>query len=329
MATALGTDAPESDTSVTDESKTTTPPPGDTSATDESKTTNPPLGDTPATDENKTDATPKTNDWAAVRKQIANGDTAIENMLSRYGTLEEALKGGVEAQKQLRAKKGVTPITKDSTPEEIKAYREAYGIPEKADGYEINLPDGVIVGEVDKPLVDAFLEVAHEHNIPPAAANAIIAKQLELQNAMIEEQEAADEAAREATSAELLSPETGWGSEAKLNKNLINNMLEQAPEGVKDLIENARLADGTLLGNHAPTLKWLASVARELNPTATLTPGNTDNTVTSIQGRLTTLEKMMGDQKSDYWKGSSAAGLQEEYRLLVEKRDLITGKGKK
>lgn len=325
--TALSADIPDGEAPPNENN--TPPPDVGTPPTDNNT---PHTGEGTPTTENNTppgETPPKANDWAAVRKQIANGDTAVENMLSRYGTLEEALKGGVEAQKQLRSKKAVTPITKDSTPEEVKAYREAYGIPEKADGYEIDLPDGVIVGEVDKPLVDAFLEVAHEHNIPPAAANAIIAKQLALQNQMIEEQEAADEATREASIAELLSPETGWGSEAKLNKNLITNMLDQAPEGVKGLIENARLADGTLLGNHAPTLKWLASIARELNPTATLTPGNTDNTVSSIQGRLTALEKMMGDSKSDYWKGSSAPALQEEYRQLVAKRDLIAGKGKK
>lgn len=325
--TALSTDIPDGEAPPNENN---TPPP-DTGTPPADNNTPPPGDGTPPAENNTPPGgtPPKANDWAAVRKQIANGDTAVENMLSRYGTLEEALKGGVEAQKQLRAKKAVTPITKDSTPEEVKAYREAYGIPEKADGYEINLPDGVIVGEVDKPLVDAFLEVAHEHNIPPSAANAIIAKQLELQNKMIEEQEATDEADREAALGELQSPDTGWGSETKLNKNMINAMLDQAPEGVKDLVVNARLADGTLLANHAPTLKWLASVARELNPTATLTPGNTDNTVTSIQSRLTTLEKMMGDSKSDYWKGSGAPALQEEYRQLVAKRDLIAGRGKK
>lgn len=266
----------------------------------------------------ETTATPEAKgpeDWAAARTRIANGDEKVLQRLNRYSTQDEFIKAGLEAQNKIGAIKTRAPLTKDSTPEEVSAYRKANDIPEAPADYKIAMPDGLVLGEQDKVVAGKFQEIAHKHNLPTAAVNEIIAGQMKIQNEMIAEQQAADNLGLQEAQAALGSPEV-WGSEVKLNLNLINGMLDSAPAGVKDQLLGARLADGSLLGNNVDTLKWLSTMARELNPYATVTPGGNGNSQT-IDTEMAELQKLMGDRKSDYWVGPLAAAKQERFRALA------------
>lgn len=301
----------------------TTPPTGDNTnaqtSNDQDSTAPAPDTESPTTGE--TDAATGNElalpDWAKLREQLADGDDKVLKRLSRYATLKDAIKAGVEAQNKIGSIKAIQPITKESTPEEIAAYREAHGIPESPDKYEIKLPDGMVLGEEDKPMVDEFLKLAHENNIPAPVANALIAQQLAAREQLIEQQEAKDsqdliDARKTLTSNDV------WGSEAKLNINLINNMLDGAQPGLKEQLMGARLANGKLLGNDPDALLWLASVARDLNPLATVTPSSGMSTLQTVEEEIASLEKLMGDSNSDYWKGPNAQAKQDRYRALVE-----------
>mgnify|MGYP000879352099 CR=1 FL=1 len=275
----------------------------------------------------KTDATaatdPTGSDWASIREKAANGDDKILKRLSRYSTIEEALKAGADAQNRLNSTKSLVRPDDKATPEEIKAYREANGVPESVDGYKVELPEGMVLGDQDQPAVDAFLKVAHEHHIPPKVANAIIAQQLQIQQTMYEAQAEADEASRIEGSKAL---KEAWGQESAANVNLITTMLEEALPGVKDNLLGARLADGTLLANNPDVLKFLASTARTINPLSTFgsVPGAT--TLTDIDTRIGELSKMAGDRNSDYWRGPRAEALQKELRDLNERKVLLSSK---
>jgi len=109
-----------------------------------------------------------------------------------------------------------------------------------------------------------------------------------------------------------------WGSEYKLNMNLIDGLLTQIPEDGKALIMGARLADGTPLGSNPKIQRWLANLAREVNPTATVVPGSGTNAAQAIESELTSITKLMGDRNSEYWKGPNAEKMQTRYRDLVD-----------
>lgn len=262
-------------------------------------------------------------DWAGVREKAAGGDDKILKRLSRYGTLEEALRAGADAQNRLNATKSLVRPDDKATPEEVKAYREANGVPETVDGYKVELPEGTVLGDEDQPAVDAFLKVAHENHIPPKVANAIIAQQLQLQQEAYEAQAQADETARIEGGQAL---KEAWGQEAPTNYNLLMGMLDEALPGVKDNLLGARLADGTLLANNPDVLKFLASTARQLNPLATFgsVPGST--TLTDIDTRIAELTKMSGNRTSDYWVGAKAEGLQKELSDLISRKELLLSK---
>lgn len=300
----------------------TPPATSTTPSSDAPPATNTPPVDTPAAA--NTPPVDTANDWAAIKERIANGDEKLLQRLSRYSTLEAALKGGIEAQNKLGSLKPLQPIGKDSTPEEIAEYRKAHGIPDAPEGYELNLPEGIVLGDDDKPIADNFLKLAHEHNIPPAAVNAIIANHLQQRDKQIQEQAEFDYTTQLETEKEL-SSENVWGRETKVNVNLINQMLSSAPPGVKENLEHARLPNGKLLGNDTDTLVYLATLAREVNPYATLT-GSRDDALPSIQAEMQQLEKLMGDHSSEYWKGPSAGAKQKRYLELVELKSKIQGR---
>ena len=254
-------------------------------------------------------------DWAAARTRIANGDDKVLQRLNRYSTQDEFIKAGLEAQNKIGAIKVRAPLTKDSTPEEISSYRKANDIPEAARDYKISMPDGLVLGEQDKEIAGKFLEIAHKHNIPTAVANDIIAGQMKIQAEMLAAQQATDNLGLQEAQSSLASPEV-WGSEVKLNLNLINGMLDLAPAGVKGQLLGARLADGSLLGNNVDTLKWLSTLAREMNPYATVTPSGSGN-AQAVDEEMADLQKLMGDRKSDYWVGPHAATKQARFRALA------------
>jgi len=255
-------------------------------------------------------------DWAALREGFAKGDEKLAKRLARYSSVDSALEALVAAQDKIAKGEHKTPLGADATPEEIAAFRAANGIPEKPEDYKIELADNLVVGEADKPLVDAFLkEIAHPGNMPPGEANKVLSWYFAQQEAAAEERTQLDFNAKE-QGEEALREE--WGSEFKLNKNLIIGMLDSAPDGVGDSILSARTADGTPLASHPATLRWLADMAREINPVATVVPGSGTNAAQTIETELAGLTKMMGDKNSEYWKGPLADKNQERYRQLIE-----------
>jgi hypothetical protein len=93
----------------------------------------------------------------------------------------EALAKSYHGLEQLLGKKAhaVTVPTDKSTPEEIAAYRKALGIPESPDKYDVRpeqLPEGMAW---DDSTAKRVAEVAHKHNIPPAAIKELVALDLD------------------------------------------------------------------------------------------------------------------------------------------------------
>ena len=264
-------------------------------------------------------------DWAAIRTKVAGSDEKVLKQLSRYGTLEEAIKAGINAQTKLAQSRSTAKPGPDSTPEELAAYRAANGIPESPDKYEVALPNGIVVGEDDKPFLDAFLSTAHGLNLTPEQVNSLAATQLELKEKEVQARAMRDLESKEKAAEALRDPDV-WGSEVKLNVSLITGLMDTAPQGVKDQLLGARLADGTPLGNHVDTLKWLASLAREVNPMATVVPGSGSNAQQAMEGELDNIKKLMANPKSDYWKGPKAEKLQQRFRDLVDVQQRIAAK---
>lgn len=261
-------------------------------------------------------ADPPTDQWGDDwRQNYAGEDDKMVKRLERYSSPKAAIDALVAAQNKISSGELKTVLPADASDDEVTAWREENGVPSSADDYEVNLPNGIVVGEEDKPMVDSFLESALASNLHPDQVNNALGWYYDYQEQVMQQQQDADAESKQ-TGEDALRVE--WGQDYRRNIQIVNNFLDGAPEGLKDQIMGARLADGTPLGSNPDALNWLAETSRAINPVATVVPGSGTNAVQAIETELASLKGMMGDRQSEYWKGDNSAKNQARYRELVE-----------
>lgn len=257
------------------------------------------------------------NDWATLRDKYAKGDEKILKRLSRYSSQEAVIDALLAAQNKISSGTLRSTLPENATKEEMAAWREENGIPADTSGYDLK---DIPLSPEAKAGADEFLKAAHAVNMTPAQVKAAVAWSAQRAEAQLEARQLQDQQIT-AEADELLREE--WGAETKLNKNMILGLLDTAPEGVKDRIMGGRLADGTPITSDVKTLRWLAGIAREINPVATVVPGAGTNSAQVIETEMATMQKLMGDPKSAYWKGPEAEKMQARYRDLITVQEKI------
>jgi hypothetical protein len=94
-----------------------------------------------------------------------------------------------------------------------------------------------------------------------------------------------------------------------------HSLLDGMPEGMKDNLMGARLADGTLFANNASAMRWLVQTSMELNPMATVVPGSGESAVKSLNDEIAGIEKTLREAPQEYWRDQNMQSrLQELYR---------------
>lgn len=232
------------------------------------------------------------------RQQYAGEDTKRLAQLERFASPKAVLDSLFSAQEKIRSGELRSPLPENATPEQVAAYRQQNGIPEKPEGYFEKLPDGLVIGDEDKPLFNSFAEGLHKLNADPKIAQYAVSWYNKLQEDQSAKLAEGDTTAKTATEDELRSE---WGADYRANINHIQGFLAQAPEGVAGLIENARGADGKAILNDPNVIRWLASVARDLNPMGTIVP--TGSTVgKSLDDEIGEIESFMKTNRTEYRK---------------------------
>ncbi|MBB6469592.1 hypothetical protein HNQ96_005482 [Aminobacter lissarensis] len=108
------------------------------------------------------------------REQLAGGDAAMMKQLERYKSADDISKAFREGYKNAKNGGKLVELTDRSTPEEVKAYREANGIPDDATKYPGDFRDGFEVTDADKAILSDFKAAMHERNVPPKVAAAAL-----------------------------------------------------------------------------------------------------------------------------------------------------------
>ncbi len=260
------------------------------------------------------DPPPDTGGWPADWRQKYSADPTIQKRLERYGSPKAAIDALFAAQTRISKGDLLPTLKENATPEEIADYRAAHGIPDSPAGYDLALPNGLVIGESDKPMVDEFLAAAHAQHMHPKLVQETLGWYFDKQEQALAAQESRDTEARMACLDKLRED---FGPEYKKEVKVAMAVLEMVPEDVRDNFLGGRLANGTLIGNDPSIIRWLNSLSRELNPLATVAPGSGTNAAQAVETELGNLRKMMGDHKSDYWKGPMAAKHQARYKELI------------
>ena len=121
-------------------------------------------------------------DWPADWRQkgltaagVAADDKGALAMLERLGSPGDLVKKVLEQEKLIRSGQHKQALPKDATDEQKAAWRKDNGVPETPDKYDIALPDGLVIGENDKPIVDNILKAAHGVNLTNDQTKAVLA----------------------------------------------------------------------------------------------------------------------------------------------------------
>jgi hypothetical protein len=250
------------------------------------------------------------------RETYAGADAARLNVLKRYTDPKAVLDAHFSLKQRVDSGelKNVKPLAKDASAEQVTAWRAENGIPANAGDYLTNLPNGLVIGEADKPVMTAFAEALHKANAPPAIVHAALGWYNGFQ-----EQQAADivKAEKEAKQKGEDELRATWGPEYRTNLNLANDFLTSTAGDIAGDLSNAVLPDGSLLGDNPKVLQWIAKIAREVNPVGTLLPNSGGGNAASIDTRIGEIEKMMRTNRAAYNKDTK---VQTEYQQLLDAR---------
>lgn len=256
------------------------------------------------------------DDW---REKLAGDDAAYLNTLKRFNSPADLAKSYREAQRRLSAGEVKKALPDNPSPEELAAWRKENGLPETPDAYTPELPNGVVLGEADKPLVDSFKEIAHKANMTPAQFNEALRWYYGEIDAMTAKQQDSDREFR-TQSEDTLRAE--FGPEFRANLNAVNNTLSLYFGDSANDILSARTASGRMLGDDPLFIKSMALLARELNPAMPHIPVGNGTPMQATENRIAEINRMMREEPARYWKDEK---VQAEYRDLLSAQERLGG----
>lgn len=253
---------------------------------------------------------------------------AVLNRLTRYKDPRAAVEALVSVQERISKGELRSAIPKDATPEAMTAWRAENGIPETADKYDIKLPNGITIGEKDKPIIDALFKEMH----PNGLSNAMASKFVESYYKVLEGQTAAAAAALAETKKQVEDKlRTEMGTDYRPNQNLIAGVINEMVPAGSPLAKRIQGA----LETDAEFAHFMAKVARTINPVTTMIPGSdSENISQGIDSEIKTIEAEMrkNGRENAYYKGTMKVvdghkdtEMAHRYRALLEARDRAKG----
>lgn len=234
------------------------------------------------------------DDW---REKYSGTDDKKLGVLKRYASPSDALNALFAAQQRISSGDLKSKLPDNATAEQIAAYRVENGIPEKPEGYLEKLPNGLVIGDEDKPIFESFAKALHGINAPPSVAHAAIKWYEEFQENQAAEIGEADTVSRTQAEDKLRAD---WGADYRANINHINAFLAKAPPVVSEALQNARTPEGLAIFNIPEVMQWFAQTARELDPIGTIVPAGNGAPAANLEAEIADIEKFMRTNRAEY-----------------------------
>ena len=241
-------------------------------------------------------------------------------IVGRFQSPGDVYKSMREAQIKISQGGNSAPVLPDNpTDDDIKAYREALGVPQKHDAYFEGLGDDAIA-EADKGMFEDFFEhVLHKNHLPASVAADAASWWKDMQQSMEEVRGEADNEIKAQTEDHLRGE---WGRDYRTNVGILNNFVAKLPESIREGFQNARLPDGTPIMYHPDLVKALVGIENEINPASHITPAGGDPGA-NVEERIAEIQKQMKTNRHAYNKDEK---MQAEYRDLLTLRDKLAQK---
>jgi hypothetical protein len=273
-------------------------------------------GAVPTDDGGPGDASPKWPDnWQAM---LAGDDKKKLAQLGRYATPDNLFDSWLSQSKKISSGELVGNKPDGDDEVAMNAWKVSMGIPNNPEGYYDNIPDGLVIGDDDKPIVDAFFKDAHAANQTPESVHMAVSWFKQHEQQVIEERSNADEDAVVKCQDEMIEE---YGGNWSRYRNAVKGDLAMfGGEDFENFIMSARLSDGTPLGSNTEVMKYLVNAALARNPmaTATISPAAGKTRGQTIQTELNALTAKQGDRTGPYWRGPEAESMQARWLELTQ-----------
>lgn len=163
----------------------------------------------------------------------------------------------------------------------------------------------------DEELFGSFQLTLSSHGVSdPRAISAARAWYAEYSKTVDRQQDARDE--KDIRSC-LQRLKQMWGADHAANMRLLGELMEEVPEAVALPLYEGRDGDGVRLLNNPALVNFIVTAKRAMDtPPVDWKRSTTDAT------ELEEIKRLMGDPRSDYWRGPRAARLQARYLELLE-----------
>lgn len=227
---------------------------------------------------------------------MAKGDEKVLAQLQRYASPEVVWQKARALETKLSSGEFKPVLGKNATAEEVKAYREAHGIPDKPEAYDLG--KDLKIDDADQPLVDLLKKVGHASNQTPDQVKSTVKALKAVQQQMQEQRDLADTQLKQ-TCDDALRGE--WGGEFRRNVNLIHGLLDLTGggSGMREAVLDARMPDGRRLGDTPEAMRLLLNVALVQNPAGIVVPGGNGEKGEGIKGELEKLQKIPAGKKTE------------------------------
>lgn len=253
-------------------------------------------------------------DWPENWRSLLAGED--EKLMKRLGDMSSpraVLDWARNAEKKLSEIPRVPVLPENPTEEQVAKYREAIGVPNDPDGYLEGLTDGLVIGEDDKPILQDFLKVAHDKNLPQSHVNATLdwyySELEERQKALAEEDRRAQIENHSTLKSEM-------GREYDVHMGTYERLLDTAPEGLGDRLRAGRLSDGQPIGSNPDFVRWMLDMAYKVNPLASVVPADGGAmTPGAVDQIINEAETLMRTDRKAYNRNNE---LQERYRWALD-----------
>jgi hypothetical protein len=265
------------------------------------------------------------------------GDTKFRERLNRFAAPTDVGKSWLELDGKVSAgelKAPAKPLAADAKPEEVAAWRKDQGLPEKPEAMvaALKLPGGLVPGEADKPLLEAFAKDAFAANMDQATFDRVTGWYFNQQAEIVQQRQQAD-ARFEREALVTLAQE--WGpTKFEQNRGAVANLVNLLPENVRDALMTARLPNGNIAGNDPAVNNALLMLSNMINPASTLLPNIAGGGLSGVESRIAEIETkhMRAPQGTpewqQYWTGDAGAKMQGEYRELLSARETMQTRAK-
>lgn len=209
-------------------------------------------------------AKPEAPDW---RKLMAGDNADRAKLLERYADPGSFLESFQQKDAYINSGKKVSVPGENASAEEIAAWNQARGVPDKPDGYKITAkpPEGLEIDDANKGILTGIVGKLHALGAEPSVVNAaheIFYGQLA---ETVKAQEAALEQGPQRATQELAKV---WKNETELKHNIA--FAKAGIETILGPLDGERAAgllslqtnDGYFLADHPEFVKLMAEVGR-------------------------------------------------------------------